>query len=77
MAYTPELSKRSSGILRRFAWGLGKPMTKASEELLEYLPHIVDKKIVCSKCRDKTFCKQCIFYGKKKKLSLITNILLK
>jgi len=66
VAYTPELSKRNSGILRRFAWGMGKPMTKATEELLEYLPHIVDKKAVCGKCRDKTFCKKCVFFGRKK-----------
>jgi len=68
MAYTPELSKRDSGILRRFAWGMGKPMTKATIELLEYLPHIVDKKAVCGKCRDKSFCKQCVFFGRKKKV---------
>ena len=45
-------SKRDSGILRRFAWGMGKPMTIATIELLEYLPHIVDKKAVCGKCKE-------------------------
>lgn len=76
MAYTPELSKRDSGILRRFAWGMGKPMTKATVELLEYLPHIVDKKAVCGKCRDKSFCKQCVFFGRKKPIgNLVKNML--
>ena len=76
MAYTPELSKRNSGILRRFAWGMGKPMTKATEELLEYLPHIINKKVVCKKCKDKSFCDQCIFFGRKKPISdCVQNIL--
>lgn len=66
MAYTPELSKRNSGVLRRFAWGMGKPMTKATVELLEYLPHIIDRKAVCGKCKDKSFCKQCVFFGRRK-----------
>ena len=69
MAYSPGLDKKYSGILRRFAWGMGKPMTKTTIELLEYLPHIVDKKMVCKKCKDKSFCNQCIFYGRKKPIS--------
>lgn len=69
MAYTPELSKRNSGILRRLAWGMGKPMTKATVEILEFLPHIIDKKKVCGSCRDKSFCKECIFYGRKKPIT--------
>lgn len=76
MAYTPELSKRDSGVLRRFAWGMGKPMTKATVELLEFLPHIIDKKKVCGNCRDKSFCKQCVFFGRKKPITkLLKNVL--
>jgi len=76
MAYSPGLDKRSSGILRRFAWGMGKPMTKTTVELLDYLPHIVDKKLICKKCKDKSFCEQCVFYGRKKPIrSTIQQIL--
>ncbi|MES0491408.1 MAG: hypothetical protein ABUK01_15545 [Leptospirales bacterium] len=67
MAYTQKLSKRDSGILKHFAWGMGKPMATATIELLEYLPHIVDKKAVCGKCKDKSFSKQCVFFGRKKR----------
>ena len=66
MAYSPQLDKKYSGVLRRFAWGMGKPMTKATFELLEYLPHLIDKKIVCKNCKDKSFCDQCVFFGRKK-----------
>ncbi|MDH4263890.1 MAG: hypothetical protein OEV78_12690 [Spirochaetia bacterium] len=71
MAYTPELSKKGSGILRRFAWATGKPMTKASEELLEYLPHIVNKQVICEQCKDKSFCNQCAFFGERKEVSTL------
>jgi len=71
MAYTPELSKKGSGILRRFAWATGKPMTKASEELLAYLPHIVNNRLVCSQCKDKSFCNQCAFFGAPKEVSTL------
>lgn len=69
MAYTPQLDKKYSGILRRFAWAMGKPMTRATVELLDYLPHVFDKKIICKSCKDKTFCDKCIFFGKKQKPS--------
>jgi len=46
MAYTPELSGKSSSTLRRIAWALGVPMTKAIEEVFDYLPRILDSKKV-------------------------------
>ncbi len=61
MAYTPELSYESSCTLRRLAWAMGMPMTKAMEEVFNYLPGIVDKKKVCEECRDKTKCQECAF----------------
>jgi hypothetical protein len=61
MAYTPELSGKSSCTLRRIAWALGVPMTKAIEEVIDYLPHILDRNKVCKSCRDKTRCSECIF----------------
>ena len=47
MAYTPELSGKSSCTLRRIAWALGLPMTKAIEEVFDYLPSVLDSKKVC------------------------------
>lgn len=61
MAYTPELSQEHSGTLRRIAWALEVPMTKAMEEVFDYLGNVIDKKKVCESCRDDSFCKQCSF----------------
>ena len=61
MAYTPELSYESSCTLRRLAWALNMPMTKAMEEVFNYLPKLVDRKKICEGCRDKTKCQECAF----------------
>jgi hypothetical protein len=67
MAYTPELSGKSSCTLRRIAWALGVPMTKAIEEVFDYLPTILDSKKVCDYCKDKTRCSGCVFKNSKGK----------
>jgi hypothetical protein len=61
MAYTPELSLKSSCTLRRISWALDVPMTKGIEFVFEYLPQILDQKKVCQACRDKTKCPECSF----------------
>ena len=61
MAYTPGLSDQSSCTLRRIAWALGVPMTKAIERVFEHMPVILDKYKVCQGCRDKTRCGDCAF----------------
>ena len=61
MAYTPELSMKSSSTLRRISWALGIPMTKGIEFIFEYIPNILDKDKVCQGCRDKSKCEQCAF----------------
>ena len=61
MAYTPELSGKSSSTLRRIAWALGVPMTKAIEEVFDYIPQILDSNKVCEFCKDKTRCQDCVF----------------
>ena len=43
MAYTPELSYKSSCTLRRIAWALGMPMTEAIDWVFEHLPKVLDK----------------------------------
>jgi hypothetical protein len=61
MAYTPELSQQASCTLRRIAWALEIPMTKAMERIFDHLPMIVDTKKICLKCQDKTKCGICTF----------------
>ena len=61
MAYTPELSMRSSCTLRRISWALSVPMTQGIEFLFEYLPQIMDREKVCQGCRDRKKCPQCAF----------------
>ena len=61
MAYTPELSYQYSCTLRRIAWALEMPMTKAIEEALNYFGKVLDDKKVCNACRDKTRCEGCAF----------------
>ena len=62
MAYTPELSLKSSCTLRRIAWALAIPMTQAIERVFEHMPRILDRDKVCSACRDPTKCPQCAFW---------------
>ena len=64
MAYTPELSLESSRTLRRIAWALGVPMTSAIERVFEYMPRILDQNKVCSACKDKSKCCECLFSEK-------------
>jgi len=61
MAYTPELSQIYSGALRRLAWALKMPMTKALEEVFDHISKVIDAKKVCEACRDTRFCNDCPF----------------
>lgn len=61
MAYTPELSDQSSCTLRRIAWALNVPMTRALEKIMNVIPMIIDREKVCDGCRDKTRCADCVF----------------
>jgi len=64
MAYTPELAYENSCTLRRIAWALGMPMTKAINHILEHLGKALDARKVCERCRDKTRCEGCAFNRK-------------
>jgi hypothetical protein len=61
MAYTPELSQKHSCTLRRIAWALDMPMTKAMGIIFEHLTKTLDARKVCEKCKDKTRCIDCGF----------------
>ena len=65
MAYTPELSRKSSCMLRRISWALGVPMTKGIEHVFDYLPKILDSTMICQSCRDKSKCSNCGFNSAK------------
>ena len=64
MAYTPELSPEHSATLRRIAWAMRMPMTKALADILDYLGTTLDPTKVCSACRDKSQCPSCPFNRK-------------
>ena len=61
MAYTPELSQIHSAALRRIAWAMDMPMTKAMVEIFEYVGNVLDNDKICSACRDRSFCCDCLF----------------
>ena len=61
MAYTPNLTQRHSAALRRIAWTLKIPMTRAMGEIFDYLGNKLDKNKICQACRDKTNCSSCPF----------------
>ena len=61
MAYTPELKIEHARTLRRLAWSMDIPMTRAMAEIFNWLPGKMDKDHVCSKCRDKSRCFECAF----------------
>jgi len=61
MAYTPELTDKSSCTLRRIAWFLNIPMTIALEQIMDVIPAFLNKERVCEKCKDKSRCADCAF----------------
>ena len=63
MAYTPELCMGDSAALRRIAWGLEMPMTKALSKVISLAIRKRDYHRICAKCRDKSRCDTCIFGG--------------
>jgi DNA repair protein RadC len=65
MAYTPQLSRRSSATLKRIAWALSIPMTKALEHLIEDSVHTVDRQNICLCCKESSVCDSCAFWDAK------------
>ncbi|MCK5346810.1 MAG: hypothetical protein KAR20_25555 [Candidatus Heimdallarchaeota archaeon] len=61
MAYTPEFSDYQSCTLRRIAWALDMPMTKAMNVVFEHIGNFIDNKRVCAACKDKSRCMLCAF----------------
>ena len=61
MAYTPELDMDESAALRRVAWALGLPMTKAMSCVINFAVEKIDSRRVCVACRDRSKCSTCPF----------------
>lgn len=61
MTYAVALSDQASFILERIAWALDIPMHLALEIVLEKQPDLLESKIICSACRDKSRCGECLF----------------
>lgn len=61
MPYIPELNQQYSGALRRIAWALKMPMSKALMDIFDHVGRVIEKEKVCASCQDRTFCEQCMF----------------
>jgi hypothetical protein len=59
--YTPQFSEMASVTVRRLAWALNIPMTKAVDFIINELSLIISSSIVCPKCKDNTKCQFCAF----------------
>jgi len=59
-------SSKSEAVLyaavRRLAWFLGVPMTKAVDVIVGKLPSIFQPSAVCPQCKDNTKCAFCSFH---------------
>jgi hypothetical protein len=61
MAYTPELNREYSAIVRRMAWSMDIPMTKTLNLVIDMAVQRADRNLICQKCRDNSLCSQCVF----------------
>lgn len=66
MAYTPQFTDLEAAVMRRIAWGMGIPMTKALSVIIEITIQCCDGRLICRSCRDKSFCDECPFKGKER-----------
>jgi len=60
-AYTPPLTLLMSATLRRIAWAINKPMTITIVLIIKAVLTLLDKTLICPKCKDKSFCNHCPF----------------
>jgi hypothetical protein len=59
--YTPQFSEMATVTVRRLAWALGIPMTKAVDIIFKELGLIFPSSEICPKCKDNTKCQTCAF----------------
>ena len=64
--YTPQINEESVFMLRRMAWAAEKPMTTSLDACIQSLVGKLNRKSVCSACKDRR-CLECpISMGKRK-----------
>ena len=61
MAYTPQFSQRESAVVRRIAWAMKIPMTRALSSIVNLATKCSNGEIVCQACKDNNFCSECPF----------------
>jgi hypothetical protein len=59
--YSPPFSELSAVSVRRLAWFLHVPMSKAVDQVTSLLPSLFSPGVVCPACKDNTKCKVCAF----------------
>jgi hypothetical protein len=59
--YSPPFSELSAVSVRRLAWFLHVPMSKAVDQVVGLLPSLFSPGVVCLSCKDNTKCKACTF----------------
>lgn len=56
--YTPQINEESVIMLRRVAWAAEKPMIKSLNACIQNIVNNLDRKVVCSACKDHR-CLEC------------------
>ena len=59
--YSPQFSEMASVSVRRLAWALNGSMVQAVDDLISFLPQLLDVSKVCLACKDNTRCAACVF----------------
>jgi hypothetical protein len=59
--YSPPFSELSAVSVRRLAWFLHVPMSKAIDQVVNLLPSLFSPDVVCPACKDNTKGKACAF----------------
>jgi DNA repair protein RadC len=65
MTYSPQLNRRSCATLRRIAWALDVPMTRAIDRVIEDAVQNLENGSVCLACKDSSVCDSCAFWDVK------------
>jgi hypothetical protein len=66
MAYTPQFTNWEAAVVRRIAWAMGVPMTKALSAIIERTIQCCNGNLICKSCKDDRFCAECPFKDKGK-----------
>lgn len=66
MAYTPQFTDWEAAVVRRIAWAMGLPMTKALSAIIETSIQQSNAVVICKSCKDNRFCDECPFKDKGK-----------